>query len=363
MARKTNSRQSHRSSAPQTSRDPDGRSRSARNSGKQRMQRKRRNQMLFKVICGIMICVVIVFAPTVFFRVSTIEITGDTRYTQDELVAASGVQQGDNMFFLDTGRIAQKLYEEYPYLETVTLRRRLPSTLQIEVSDRTPVLSVESGDTYLLMDMSGKIVDETSSEATDMVAVTGADAGDLSVGDTVGEEQEKLLTVLNLMELMTQYELNTEIKSIDIEKAYDVRVQYADQYTILFGNLSELEHKIQFLQAILRESSLPESGVIDLTDDKEARYRPSLEDDTATDDSADDEDAQNTDEAAQTTDDSAQTDDGTQAADSEDAAQTGGQDAEADSSVDDADDSAAQTEDAGQTGDAAQTENVEQTNT
>lgn len=363
MARKTNSRQSHSSSTSRTSRVPDGRSRSARNSGKQRMQRKRRNQMLFKVILGIMICVVIVLAPTVFFRVSTIEIAGDTQYTQDELVAASGVQQGDNMFLLDTGRIAQKLYEEYPYLETVTLRRRLPSTLQIEVSDRTPVLSVESGDAYLLMDMSGKIVDKTSSEAKDMVVVTGGDAGDLAIGDTVGEDQEKLLTVLNLMELMTQYELNTEVKSIDIEKAYDVRVQYADRYTILFGNLSELEHKIQFLQAILRESSLPESGVIDLTDDKEARYRPSLEDDTA-DSNADGEATQNTDGAAQAADDDTQTDDGAaQASDSNDTAQTGGQDAGADSSTDGADDSAAQTEDADQTGDTAQAENVEQTDT
>lgn len=330
MARQDHSRPSDRSAAP---RPADGRSRSARNSGRQRIRRKRRNQLLFKVVCGIMVCAVIVLAPTVFFRVSTVSITGDTRYTQEELIASSGVQKGDNMFFLDSGHICQTLYDAYPYLETVTLHRRLPSTLQIEVSERTPALSIESGNAYLLMDMSGKIVEKVSAEAADTVVVVGVDTGELEVGDTIDDKQEKLLTVLNLMNLMTQYEMDDEIKRIDIQKAYDVRVQYADQYTILFGNLNELEHKIQFLQAILRESSLPDSGVIDLTDDKEARYRPALESDS--DDSTDDENGQTDTEKTETADsgNSGQTD--AQSTDSDaDSAQSGNAD---------------QAEDAGQT--------------
>lgn len=362
MAKPTNSRQSNRSSAPRTSRDVDGRSRTARNSGKQRIQRKRRNQLLFKVICGVMICAVIVFAPTVFFRVSTIEVLGDTRYTQDELISTSGVQQGDNMFFLDAGRVAQKLYDEYPYLETVTLHRKLPSTLQIEVSDRTPVLSIESGNDYLLMDMSGKIVEKVSTEAEDTVIVTGVDTKELEVGGAVGDKQEKLLTVLNLMELMTQYELNAEVKSIDIHKAYDVRIQYADRYTILLGNLDELEHKIQFLQAILRESSLPDSGVIDLTDDKEARYRPALEGDASDDDKT----TQKVDgeQSAVSGGENTQTDaEKGQAAGNADTTQTSTQDTTSNGNADSVNTSDAQPENAGQTGDTGQVKNVEQTDT
>ena len=81
---------------------------------------------------------------------------------------------------------------------------------------------------------------------------------------------------MKLLELTDQYGMKTHIKTIDVEKAYDVRVTYDKRYTILLGALEEsnLEHKIQFLKAILKEPSLPESGVIDLTDEKEARYRP-----------------------------------------------------------------------------------------
>lgn len=241
---------------------------------KQRAKRRRRNRFIFRIICIMLICAAVILAPTVFFRVSNIEVEGDTRYAQKDLIAASGVHIGDNMFFMDSEHIANLLYKEYPYLEHVALHRRLPSTLQIKVSDRTPVLSVATGDGYLLMDLNGKILEKVKMQAAGTVIVTGINTAGLKVGSTVGKKQEKLTTVLNLMDLMIQYKVNEKVDSINMQKAYDVRMEYDGEYEVLLGDLNELEHKIQFLQAILREPSLPGNSVIDLTDDKEARYRP-----------------------------------------------------------------------------------------
>ncbi|MDO4173773.1 MAG: FtsQ-type POTRA domain-containing protein [Eubacteriales bacterium] len=256
--------------------------RAARNSPREvRRRKKRRRQRIIiqRVILVVLLIAVIVLAPTIFFRVSQITVTGDTRYTADELIEASGVSNGDNMFFLDTKRIISNMEQTYPYLGTIELHRKMPSTLQIEVSDRTPVLSVEHGQGYLLLDLTGKVLEETDTAQENTAQVLGASSDGLAVGDTVDSEHEKIMAVLHLMELMNQYEMDTSIRSIDVQKAYDVRVQYEDRYTILLGSMEEdkLEHKIQFLQAILKEPSLPESGIIDLTGDSEARYRPEEE--------------------------------------------------------------------------------------
>ena len=224
-----------------------------------------------------LVLLAIVFAPTIFFQVSKINVTGDTRYTSEQLIKSTGVKQGDNMFFLDTEQIAADLKDEYPYLDTVKLRRKLPSTLQIEVSDRTAALSIEQNGKYLILDMYGKVLEKTKSAAKGTVKVTGVPMKGLHVGDTVDEDKYgKAASVMKLLELTDQYGMKKHIKTIDVEKAYDVRVTYDKRYTILLGALEEsnLEHKIQFLKAILKEPSLPESGVIDLTDEKEARYRP-----------------------------------------------------------------------------------------
>lgn len=251
-----------------------GRNRRSEQVRKRRVKRRRRNRLLFTIVCVILIAAVVILAPTVFFRVSNVNVVGETRYKQQDLIDTSGVHTGDNMFFLDSGHISDMLYEAYPYLETVTLHRKLPSTLQIEVSDRIAAVSIVSGNDYLLMDLSGKILEKTRIEAADTVIVTGINTKGLKVGDTINDKQEKLTTVLNLIDLMMQYGLEEDMKSIDMRKAYDVSMEYGGKYLVLLGDLNELEHKIQFLQAILKEPSLPDNSIIDLTDDKEARYRP-----------------------------------------------------------------------------------------
>lgn len=243
----------------------------------ERQKKKKRRRMISRIGIAVLVLLAIVFAPTIFFQVSKIDVTGDTRYTSEQLIKSTGVKQGDNMFFLDTKQIAADLKDEYPYLDTVKLRRKLPSTLQIEVSDRTAALSIEQNGKYLILDMSGKVLEKTKSAAKGTAKVTGVPMKGLHVGDTVDEDKYgKAASVMKLLELTEQYGMKKHIKTIDVEKAYDVRVTYDKRYTILLGALEEsnLEHKIQFLKAILKEPSLPESGVIDLTDEKEARYRP-----------------------------------------------------------------------------------------
>lgn len=243
----------------------------------ERQKKKKRRRMISRIGIAVLVLLAIVFAPTIFFQVSKINVTGDTRYTSEQLIKSTGVKQGDNMFFLDTEQIAADLKDEYPYLDTVKLRRKLPSTLQIEVNDRTAALSIEQNGKYLILDVSGKVLEKTKSAAKGTAKVTGVPMKGLHVGDTVDEDKYgKAASVMKLLELTDQYGMKKHIKTIDVEKAYDVRVTYDKRYTILLGALEEsnLEHKIQFLKAILKEPSLPESGVIDLTDEKEARYRP-----------------------------------------------------------------------------------------
>ncbi len=296
-----------------------GTSRNTQRARRERARRRRRHVLIFRVICCILVCLAAVLATTVFFRVSQGTISGDTRYTADELVAASGVQNGDNMLFLNKKQIASALEEQCPYLDTVEVHRKMPSTVEIAVTDRTAVLSVETDDGYLLMDSTGKVLEVLEEVQAGTAVAYGTETEGLEVGDTAGEDQEKLLLVLDLMEMMTEYEMNENVISIDMEKAYDVTMQYTENYTVLLGNMDNMEHQIQFLQAILKEPSLPESGIIDLTDDTEARYRPADTTTTDTeDDTADAEEASDADSDSETSDSDADStaDDTEQTADS-----------------------------------------------
>lgn len=244
---------------------------------RERQRKKQRRRLLSRICIAVLVLLAVIFAPTIFFQVSTIDVSRDTRYKSEELIKSTGVKEGDNMFFLDTKQIAEDLKKEYPYLDTVKLHRKMPSTLQIEVTDRTEALSLEQNGKYFVLDLTGKVLEEKKSAAKNTATVTGISTKGLEVGNTIDEnKQDKIASVIKLLELADAYDMKAHIKTIDVEKAYDVRITYDKQYTILLGALEEsnIEHKIQFLKAILKEPSLPDTGVIDLTDEKEARYRP-----------------------------------------------------------------------------------------
>ena len=70
--------------------------------------------------------------------------------------------------------------------------------------------------------------------------------------------------------------IQEHVASINVEKDYDIVVQYDDRYTIRLGGTDDLAYKIQYLTSILAELSDFQAGTIDLTDaaNKKATFQP-----------------------------------------------------------------------------------------
>ena len=81
-----------------------------------RRRRRRSYGVLYKIISVLVICAVIVAALTMFFKVRTITVTGDTQYGEEEIISASGVKTGDNLFLLNKYAIAESMLKELPAL-------------------------------------------------------------------------------------------------------------------------------------------------------------------------------------------------------------------------------------------------------
>lgn len=254
--------------------------------------------MLFRVLCCLLVCVAAVFATTIFFRVSDMQVTGETRYKAEDIIGTSGVQEGDNLFFLHTKTIMQSLENTYPYLDTVQIKRHLPGTLEIAVTERTPLVCVKAGDGQYYVDKQGKVLEKVSGTPNSgIITLVGAGTKTLKVGTVLeststdgnsdtnsktSSKYEKIHSALELLNLFESYDMLDAVRSVDITKSFDVKLNYDDHYTIEFGTLDDLEYKIQFLKAILKRDDLPETGIIDLSQGDKAHYRPAETDDTAT---------------------------------------------------------------------------------
>ena len=147
--------------------------------------RRRINPGVWKRIL-IMAAVVaaVVLSMVLFFRVRSVEVTGSAYYTADEIRAACGVAQGDNLLTLSRARIAGNIMAELPYVSTVQVTRRLPDTLELTVTEYDVTYAAQGADgaSYLIT-ADGKItekIDETA--ARSHIAVTGLQLADPAVG-------------------------------------------------------------------------------------------------------------------------------------------------------------------------------------
>ncbi|MBI4728800.1 MAG: FtsQ-type POTRA domain-containing protein [Acidobacteria bacterium] len=88
------------------------------------------------------------FARSSFFALSRIEVAGVRALTAGDVIAASGLRVGQNVLGLDRTAIAARV-RAMPLVRGAAVERVGPSTLRIEVVERTPALEVlASGENY-----------------------------------------------------------------------------------------------------------------------------------------------------------------------------------------------------------------------
>ena len=170
-------------------------------------RRRRRGSFgfLYRLLSVLVICAAVVMALTLFFRVDTIEVTGTERYTEKDVIEASGIQLGDNLFLLNKYEAARSIAEQLPYIdiEDIRIRRELPDTLLIDVAEcGTPLAVIQDGSAWLLSPK-GKIVEQLpASQAGDYAVIDGCELLAPSVGTDIAlstefaNQQTSLLALL-----------------------------------------------------------------------------------------------------------------------------------------------------------------------
>ena len=113
----------------------------ARKKHKARRSKGRLGKVI-QFLCIVAVLAAMTVGATVFFQVEQIEVSGNHRYTQEEIVAVTGIVAGDNLFRMNKFAIQDRVKEEMPYIEDILIRRKLPSTITVAVQEWDAVARV-----------------------------------------------------------------------------------------------------------------------------------------------------------------------------------------------------------------------------
>lgn len=249
---------------------------------RRRNRRRRRGSLgpLLRVLSVLLTAVAVVAALTLFFKVDQVVVSGNSRYSAEEIIEVSGVEQGDNLILMDKYHIAEKLYTELPYITEVRINRKLPDVLMVEVVETQAVAAIKGGSSTWLMDSGGKLLEVVSaSMAKKYITLEGLTAESPAISGKLKLGEESPISARRLLELMQalkQWGMLEKTTSLDASDPDYMVLSYDGRFQVEMFYDADFDFKLNCLQAAVAQLEPNETGTIRMTmkDDNEVRFIP-----------------------------------------------------------------------------------------
>lgn len=207
-------------------------------------QRRRRRNMSMYILLVLILVVGIGFAlsMTMFFNIKSIRVTGDTAYTDQEVYAASGIQEGDNLMRLDTVSVSNSVLSKLLLAEDVYVKKHFPSTVEIIVKPCVPTACVAYEGGYLIVSAKGKILEKTSQPKEGLLIFKGYIPEFLEPGQMLTSTEDQKNAIYTTF-LSNEYA--ADLTEVDMTDQYDIVVYYGDRIRFDIGNANEISYKLR----------------------------------------------------------------------------------------------------------------------
>ena len=214
---------------------------------------------------------------TPLLRVNRINVHGNVRLTSGEVQALVDDLRGTSILSVDLDAFRQRLVES-PWIAQVGLRRVLPSTVEIFVSERRPIGLCRMGPDLYLVDDSGTVIDQFGPQYSefDLPIIDGlispGGGGAQGAIDTVRAE----LASRVISELGHNQQIASRLSQIDVADAHDALVMLEGDPALLHLGEDRFLERVQSyldLSPTLRER-VSDIDYVDLRFDSRVYVRP-----------------------------------------------------------------------------------------
>ena len=250
------------------------------------LKRKRRFRLAIVVAAFFLILAIIISPIVIFavFRVRTFTVEGGSIYTNEQVIAASGIQQGKSLLFADLDEAAQAIEKTLPYADNVKLTKKLPSGIVIRFEETSKAFAVEmSNGMFAITNINLKVLELTGEVPEGVALITGAvplKAEEGSVVAFAAEDDEQGDRTLELLKQITGAIASANVEDvnlIDISSRSNIYLIYQERIVMRLGDTSNIESKLSLGQSAIAEENTIDPiqfGIINLTIHKQAYFNP-----------------------------------------------------------------------------------------
>lgn len=242
------------------------------------VRRSGRNGWLVFLCALVAITIALIVITETLFRVRAVRVIGCEDKTPYEIVAISGLVQGDSILGIDEKDVEAAFRGDHTIIYK-GMKKAYPDTVYLYIEERKPVAVMRWLGMQYLLDEEGLVMEEQSSMTlpADMPIVTGFNVSNVNAGQQLMVRSEKQLEAYSEIMKELRLQLYTRgITEINLANPNSIYLITAEGIAVHMGNGDYIQAKICALRtymAYLRQLGKT-SGMLDVTIPEDAKYMP-----------------------------------------------------------------------------------------
>lgn len=194
------------------------------------------------------------------YQLRTIEVQTDGMLQREQILKAAALQEGENIFAVNLGKVHDRL-QELPQVDEVQVVRKLPGEIDIQVVERKPIAWITdekqitdpfAAENTFLVDGRGVLMKEKKllPEYLGLPLILGCSSESLEAGKTVDSFEAKAALELLRESSGSFMQTRFQIREIDVSKGYCLIVTDKNHTRVTFG-FDDMDSQLQRLEQLL----------------------------------------------------------------------------------------------------------------
>ena len=188
-----------------------------------------------------------------YFRIKNIATVGNRVILSSEIEKEIGSEVvNKNIFLINSAKIKSKLIEKFPRIESLTVTRRFPGAIKINIAERPSTIVWKTGHGSFLLDPKGYVIEEAKEDLR-MPVVTDLANVPIKIGQQIVTPE--FIDFVNQLSSKLPKKTGFGITAINIaETTFELQVMTDRKIYFLFDTTRDLDTQLEYLVQLLQDS-------------------------------------------------------------------------------------------------------------
>lgn len=231
---------------------------------------------LFLIVILVLFFLILAFEN--LFNIKTVTVTGISAavpYDSEDVSLFLDIKKDTNLITYDAKVAEKALLYEFPYINSVEIKKKLPTTLEINITENKGTMYLNLGRDIFILSSKGRVLEIVSDPFYDGIKrtllLTDGVKRCVCGEDIVFDKAEKLEVLCEVTESLEKYSMIENVTKINTSDKFNIKLTYDNRFEITFGTFEKADAKVKLLSEMLDSDIWKDStGQIDISDPSEA---------------------------------------------------------------------------------------------